>query len=250
MLAPVLLLGVVLAAVATVVAVTYGSAGVPGDEARNRPEAAGARMDPLPAEPPPPLEPMAPPFEQPRYRDSRAVGLPYAGRLERGVQFPAGGPSFFTWDPIFRTTPDRGWRRYATDDTVRTILRVLEEFRAAHPDAPRVGVGDLSRPRGGDFGPRFGSIGHASHQNGLDADVYYPRHDRREAAPRTPAQVDQVLSQDLVDRFVRAGAERVFVGPSLTLTGPGRVVSKLPHHDNHLHVRFAKPRNRKPIRDA
>ena len=45
-------------------------------------------------------------------------------------------------------------------------------------------VGDLSRRHGGDFGPRFGYIGHASHQNGLDVDVYYPRADGRELAPR------------------------------------------------------------------
>ena len=157
------------------------------------------------------------------------------------MQFPAAGPSFFTWDPIFKTTPDRGWRRYATDDTVRTILRVLEEFRAAHPDAPRVGVGDLSRPRGGDFGPRFGSIGHASHQNGLDADVYYPRRDERERAARHIGHVDLRLAQDLVDRFVAAGAARVFVGPATGLRGPPGVVQVVPNHDDHLHVRLPAP---------
>ena len=172
------------------------------------------------------------------YRRSQALGLPHAGRLRGGVQLPVEGPYFFTWDPIFKTIPNRPWRRFATDVTVRRILRVFREFRAAHPTASRIGVGDLSRPTGGGFGPEYGSIGHASHQNGLDADVYYPRLDRRERPPRLPEQVDRRLAQDLVDRFVRAGAEKVFVGLNVRLAGPPGVVAPLPYHDNHLHVRF------------
>jgi len=175
-----------------------------------------------------------------RWRESRAVGAPSAGRLENGVRFPAAGRDFFTWDPIERRAPSRSWRRHATDDTVRTSLRVIRDFARANPEAPRVTVGDLSRPRGGDFGPRFGSIGHASHQNGLDVDIYYPRRDGRERPPRTPGQVDLRLAQDLVDRFRRAGAERIFVGPSLDLRGPRDVVQPLSNHDNHLHVRFRR----------
>ena len=85
---------------------------------------------------------------------------------------------------------------------------------------------------------RYGLPGHVSHQNGLDVDVYYPRRDRRELAPRTVAQVDRALAQDLVDRFVAAGAAKVFVGPNVGLTGPPEIVQPLPRHDNHLHVRF------------
>ena len=99
-------------------------------------------------------------------------------------------------------------------------------------------IGDLSRPRGGDFGPRFGYIGHASHQNGLDVDVYYPRADRRERAPRDASQIDRRLSQELVNRFLEAGAATIFVGPNTGLTGPPGVVVPLANHDNHLHVRI------------
>jgi hypothetical protein len=130
---------------------------------------------------------------------------------------------------------------------VRTLLRVLAEHRSAHPDAARVGVGDLSRPLGGDFGPRFGGIGHASHQNGLDVDVSYPRRDGREAPPGRPRDVDRALAQDLVDRFVRAGATKVFVGPGLGLRGPKRVVQPLIHHHDHLHVRLAADRPRREL---
>lgn len=175
-----------------------------------------------------------------RWRRSAAIGLPFAGRLARGVQLPSEGEDYFTWDPILEEAPNRDWRRFGADRLVRVLLRVLAEHRAAHPDAPRVGIGDLSRPRGGNFGPRFGPPGHASHQNGLDADVYYPRIDRRERAPARVADVDRALAQDLVDRFVRAGAQYVFVGPRVGLRGPRRVVQPLTHHDNHLHVRIRR----------
>ena len=175
---------------------------------------------------------------QVEWRESVAVGTPESGRLERGVKLPAGGPAFFTWDPVLRRSPNRAWRRWGTDRLVRVLLRVAREHHAAHPAAPRMAIGDLSRPHGGDFGPRFGYIGHATHQNGLDADVYYPRADGRELAPRDASEVDRPLSQELVDRFVTAGAEVIFIGPGTGLRGPTGVVTPLVQHDNHLHVRL------------
>jgi murein endopeptidase len=118
------------------------------------------------------------------------------------------------------------------------VLAVIAEYRAANIGAPRVGIADLSRPHGGDFGKRFGGLGHASHQNGTDVDVLYPRRDLLELRPSKVAQIDRALAQDLVDRFVAAGAEFVFVGPHTRLTGPRKVVQPLVFHDDHMHVRF------------
>jgi murein endopeptidase len=175
---------------------------------------------------------------QVQWHESTAVGTHTAGRLEAGVRLPAEGRAFFTWDPVLRRSPNRAWRRWGTDRLVRVVLRVARDFHAAHPRAPRMTVGDLSRPHGGDFGPRFGYIGHVSHQNGLDVDVYYPRADGRELAPRDATEIDRALSQELVDRFLDAGAEVVFVGPNTGLAGPAGRVQALTHHDNHLHVRL------------
>ena len=183
-------------------------------------------------------EPAKPPPPRIAWHNSIAHGSPAAGRLERGVRLPAAGAAFFTWDPVQRRSPNRRWRRWGTDRLVRVVLDVAREYRAAHPHAPRIAVGDLSRRHGGDFGPRFGYIGHASHQNGLDVDVYYPRADGRERAPRDASQIDRRLSQELVDRFLAAGALRIFVGPNTRLTGPPGVVVPLTNHDNHLHVRI------------
>jgi murein endopeptidase len=168
------------------------------------------------------------------WRESRAVGTAADGRLVRGVLLPASGTRFFTWDPLLHRKPDRPGRRWGTDLLVRRVLRVVTEYAVTHPLAPRLGIGDLSRRHGGPFGPR-----HASHQNGLDIDVYYPRTDRRERPARVAAQIDHRLAQDLVDSFVAAGAVLVFVGPNTGLTGPRGVVEVLWNHDNHLHARFA-----------
>ncbi|HEV8686620.1 MAG TPA: penicillin-insensitive murein endopeptidase [Gaiellaceae bacterium] len=168
-----------------------------------------------------------------RWRRSLALGRPEAGQLVGGVQLPPEGGRYFTWDPLLHRSPDRAWRRWGTDRLVRTVLRVLADFRRTHPRAARVGIGDLSRPHGGPFGPR-----HVSHQNGLDVDVYYPRRDRLERPPDRPVQINRALAQDLVDRFVRAGAVRLFVGPHTRLRGDPRVVQPLAHHDTHVHVRL------------
>ncbi|MBA2343204.1 MAG: penicillin-insensitive murein endopeptidase [Thermoleophilaceae bacterium] len=171
------------------------------------------------------------------YRRSRALGRPFAGRLVRGVRLPRDGCDYFTWDFPLQTQPNRHWRRWGTDYLIRKILRVLKRFREAHPEAPRIGIGDLSRRHGGIFDERFGGLGHDSHQNGRDIDISYPRKDRLEQAPQRRGQVDRTLSQDLVRRFVRAHVQYVFVGPRLGLRGPPRIVQSLALHDDHMHVR-------------
>lgn len=173
-----------------------------------------------------------------QWRRSYAAGATNHGFLYNGVQLPAEGPDFFSWDPILERFPNRPWRRWGADTTIKTMLRVIGEYRAAHPNAQRVGIADISRTSGGPFGRRFGGLGHASHQNGLDADIYYPRKDGLELPITSVAQIDRGLAADLVHRFVRAGAVYVFVGPRTRLGGKRGVVQRLVHHDNHLHVRF------------
>jgi murein endopeptidase len=202
-----------------------------------------APVPPSPATTEPPATiPVYPPAH---WHRCRALGKPFAGRLVRGTRLPTEGQDFFTWDPVKHRKPNRWWRRYGCDFTLRKLLRVLRGYREEFPDAPRVGIGDISRPHGGRFGERFGGLGHGSHQNGLDVDVYYPRLDALERAPRRVAQIDHELAQALVNGFVEAGAKYAFVGPHTGLTGPRRVVQKLIYHDDHVHVRFRVPRSRR-----
>jgi murein endopeptidase len=97
-------------------------------------------------------------------------------------------------------------------------------------------IGDISREGGG---PMWDE--HVSHQNGLDVDVYLPRLDRKLRAPVAEDQVDHPLAQDLVDRFVAAGAKVIFVGYSTGLHGPAGVVVPYQGHEYHMHVRFPRP---------
>jgi murein endopeptidase len=170
-----------------------------------------------------------------RWNRSQSVGLPYSGRLVDGVQLPVEGWDWVTWDPALDRVPNRTARLYGTDALVRMVLDVVADYRRAHPDAPRVVVGDLTRRGGGPIDE------HVSHQSGLDVDVYYPRRDGRLRPPHTAAQIDVPLAQELVDRFVAAGAKLVLVGYSTPLRGPDGVVMTWPNHDNHMHVRIARP---------
>ena len=207
--------------------------------------ARGPDEDPPVAERPPPETVERGPAPVPRapailWRASRSIGTPTDGRLVRAVHLPVEGEDFVTWHPVRDAIPNASWRRYGSARLVRTLLRVLRAHRAAHPEAPRLVVGDLSRPRGGDFGVRYGGIGHSTHQNGLDADVYLPRRDGRLRPPLRVTQVDRERTQDLVDRFVAAGAESIFVSRRLRLRGPRDVVQHWPRHGDHLHIRLPR----------
>jgi hypothetical protein len=166
-----------------------------------------------------------------------SLGLPYDGSLVDGTQLPVEGPDWVTWDPVTDSSPNLPRRLYGNERTIRAIVAVTAAYRAAHPNAPRVVIGDISREGGGPMVDE-----HVSHQNGLDVDVYFPRLDRKLRAAVTPDQVDRVLAQDLVDRFVAAGAQVIFVGYSTGLHGPAGVVVPYPGHEYHLHVRFPPSR--------
>jgi hypothetical protein len=193
---------------------------------------------PVAAVPPAPAAPAAPAAGA---RPSRAIGAPWHGRLVNGVQFFEVGQDWLTWDPILKRVPNRPERRWGTQKLISTIKRVLAAYHVANPAAPQVLVGDLSRPHGGIFDRRFGGLGHASHQNGLDVDLYYPRADGALRAAWRVDQIDRALSQELVDRFVADGAQLVFVGLRTGLHGRRKVVEPIPHHDDHMHVRIYKP---------
>jgi hypothetical protein len=164
-----------------------------------------------------------------------SVGLPYAGHLVAGTQLPVEGPDWVTWNPVTDSVPNLGYRLYGNEHTIHTVISVFAAYRAAHPRAPQLVVGDISYRNGGTMDE------HASHQNGLDVDIYYPRRDRRLSAPIATSQIDHPLAQDLLDRFVAAGAQMIFVGYSAGLHGPSDVVIPYPNHENHMHVRFPHP---------
>jgi len=236
-------------ALLAVVVVATGVAEPPRQEPPPPPPAPPPTVvtDPAPPGPPGPSAtgpaPPAPvPVAAAPVGPSRAVGLPWRGRLLNGRQLPEVGGDWLTWDPVLKQIPNRPERRWGTAKLLRTIRTVLAGYHLAHPRATQVLIGDLSRPHGGVFDQRFGGLGHASHQNGLDADIYYPRRDGLLRAAYRPELIDRALAQDLVDRFVAAGAQFVFIGTRTGLHGPRKVVEVIAHHNDHLHVRIFPPR--------
>jgi hypothetical protein len=166
---------------------------------------------------------------------ARSLGLPYGGSLLNGTQLPVKGANWVTWNPITDSRPNAPKRLYGNERTIHAILSVTRAYRAAHPHAARVVIGDISREDGGRMDD------HVSHQNGLDVDVYFPRLDRTLRAPTTPGEIDHRLAQDLLDRFVAVGAQYVFIGYSTGLRGPAGIVVPWPGHEYHMHVRFPPP---------
>jgi len=191
---------------------------------------------PPPTTPAPVAQPAAP------TGPSRAIGQPWHGRLVNGVQLPEVSGDWLTWDPVLKQIPNRPERRWGTAKLIATIKRVLASWHLAHPEMPQLLIGDLSRPHGGVFDQRYGGLGHASHQNGLDADIYYPRRDHRLLAAYRPDLIDRPLAQDLLDRFVAEGVQFVFVGTRTHLHGPRKVVQVIAHHNDHMHVRIFPPK--------
>jgi penicillin-insensitive murein endopeptidase len=89
---------------------------------------------------------------------ARAIGFYSRGCLAGGVALPVNGP---TWQ-VMRLSRNRNWGH-------PELIRFLERLAAAGPKVgwPGLLVGDMAQARGG---PMF--TGHASHQVGLDADLW------------------------------------------------------------------------------
>jgi hypothetical protein len=171
---------------------------------------------------------------------ARALGAYAGGRLECGEVLAAESDTWTTWDFPDRRSPDRRWRRHGTPRLISLIERVAAGFHADHPER-RLVVGDLARPHGGPFGPRYGGAGHASHQNGLDVDVILPRKDGREEPATRPAQVDLRLAREVVARFGAAPRTAImFVGCARDYLSASPKAELLCNglHEDHVHVRL------------
>jgi hypothetical protein len=107
-------------------------------------DTAPAAATPAPAAPTPAARSAEPPPTRPsgprrrpapiRWRASRAVGSPSAGRLERGVQLPAERGRFLTWDPVRRRSPEDERERAPKDATEidRRLSQALVDLFVAH----------------------------------------------------------------------------------------------------------------------
>jgi penicillin-insensitive murein endopeptidase len=194
--------------------------------------------------------------EAPAPLAARSIGAYAKGCLAGAALLPVNGP---TWQ-VMRLSRNRNWGN-------PVLVDFLERLAAK---APAVGwngllVGDMSQPRGGPM-----SSGHASHQIGLDADIWLTPMPKREFSyderekvsavsmlARDTLSVDPAKFSDKQFGIIRLAArqpevERIFVNRAIKkalcerATGDRSWLSKVRPwwgHDFHFHVRIACPGN-------
>jgi penicillin-insensitive murein DD-endopeptidase len=186
--------------------------------------------------------------------DSRTIGFYAKGCLAGGMALPINGE---TWQ-VMRLSRNRNWGH-------PLLVEFLEKLAA---QAPKTGwrgllVGDMSQPRGGPM-----RTGHASHQIGLDADIWLTpmpdreltrqereemsatmvvREDRRDVDPNvwTPAHLNVIKAaakDPRVNRiFVNAAIKKALCREAGSDRGWLGKVQPWWGHDYHFHVRMDCP---------
>lgn len=193
--------------------------------------------------------------ESPAPLAARAIGSYAKGCLAGAKALPVDGPS---WQ-VMRLSRNRNWGH---PDLIALLERVARKAPAA-TGWPGILVGDVSQPRGGPM-----LTGHASHQVGLDADVWLtpmPPEGLSRAARETMPATNMVRA-DWMDvdpshwsqaqmRLIRLAAEdpkvrRIFVNPAIKVAlcreaGADRSwlekVRPMWGHNYHFHIRIACP---------
>lgn len=194
-----------------------------------------------------------PGFTEPAPGPARAIGGYSAGCLQGAVPLPLDGVGY----QVMRPSRRRHYGHPALVDYVRQLgLSVRRQ---------QLGVlllGDLSQARGG-----RAASGHASHQTGLDVDVWYLHPKRARRAPLPLLAREELVAESVVDlarqsiavrhkahvsKVLRLAAEddrvdRIFVNPSIKRTlcelpaerrGWLRKIRPWFGHADHFHVRL------------
>jgi penicillin-insensitive murein endopeptidase len=230
--------------------------------------ATGARAQDKGSVDPKPLPPLANPNDPklgakelfgrkilPAATPTRVVGFYAKGCIAGAEALPINGE---TWQ-VMRLSRNRYWAHPA-------MVALLERLAAkAHKDAgwPGILVGDMSQPRGG---PMF--TGHASHQVGLDADVWLTPMPKRQLSRNEREEMSAVMMvrSDRLDidpqvwtpnhlTVIRAAAQepsvqRIFVNAAIKKAlcreakGDRSWLSKVRPmygHDYHFHIRIRCP---------
>jgi penicillin-insensitive murein endopeptidase len=194
--------------------------------------------------------------------ESEPIGFYSKGCLAGGQELPINGPH---WQ-VMRLSRHRNWGH-------PSLIAFLERFSAKAANAsgwPGVLVGDMSQPRGGPM-----LTGHASHQIGLDADVWLTPMPNRQL---TRAEREEMSATDMVredrldvdpDRWteshlavVRTAAQdpavqRIFVNAAIkramcrAAQGEPWMRKVRPYygHDYHFHIRLFCPQGAEACRD-
>ncbi|MBP0447497.1 penicillin-insensitive murein endopeptidase [Roseomonas sp. SSH11] len=196
---------------------------------------------------------------------ARSIGNTSLGCVQGAEMLPAEGPG---WQAV-RLSRNRNWGHPVLITAIRDLAGRTK--RAGLPD---LWIGDLGQPRGGPL-----PFGHASHQAGLDVDIWLDLSPKplvpSRARESIPEQSLVLPDQSMADpsrftpahaRLIRMAAElpgvdRIFVNHgikrSLCAAHAGepwlRMVRPWRGHDSHMHIRLRCPadspecRNQPPV---
>jgi penicillin-insensitive murein DD-endopeptidase len=185
---------------------------------------------------------------------TKSIGFYAKGCLAGGQPLPLSG---LAWQAM-RVSRNRNWGH---PSLVKFVERFAEDVKTKD-GWPGVLVGDMSMPRGGPM-----PFGHASHQVGLDVDIWYkpmPDHvlseKERDEIPMEsflsdPAHVNPQMWTPEHEKLLRRAASypevaRIFVNPAIkkwlcdNVKGDRNFLKKITPiggHDDHFHVRLVCP---------
>ncbi|WP_155801586.1 penicillin-insensitive murein endopeptidase [Magnetospirillum molischianum] len=191
-------------------------------------------------------------LRQPAVGPSEAIGSAAAGCLRGAATLPLAGEGY----QVLRPERNRAWGHPRTVAFVSTLAATVQS-----EGLPLLLIGDMAQPRGGPL-----PFGHASHQNGLDVDIWF----RQPSQPLSPAElarphpvsmvrngrIDSTRWSSTQARLLELAAtspdiDRIFVNPAIKLAlcrsvAPERrgwLVKLRPWwgHDEHFHARLACP---------
>lgn len=195
-------------------------------------------------------------FQLPVAGPAQAIGAATSGCIQGAVQLAESGAGY----RAVRLSRNRHWGQ---PETVRLVERLAAA--AAEAGLPILYIGDIAQPRGGPL-----PYGHASHQTGLDVDIWFnlaakpalepPARRERIATPSLvlagpPPRIDpRAFTAEHVTLLRLAATDpavdRVLVNPAIkqhlctALVGDRGWLRRLRPwwgHDDHMHVRLRCP---------
>jgi penicillin-insensitive murein endopeptidase len=153
---------------------------------------------------------------------AQSIGFYSAGCLQGAQQLPLDGPGY----EAIRISRNRYWGQPRMIDTITALGTKVRTAGQAH-----LYIGDIGQPRGGPA-----PTGHASHQTGLDADIWF----ERQPGPRRPPQDrENPRLRSLVNADDSAIDDTVFNAQHVQLL---QTAAELPHVDRIFVNKFIKQR--------
>src|SRR5262244_2225986 len=141
----------------------------------------------------------------------QSIGFYTAGCLQGAQPLPLDDPGY----EAIRVSRNRTWGQPVMLEYIQVLAARIKAAGQAH-----LYIGDIGQPRGGPA-----PTGHASHQVGLDADIWF---ERQPGAPRAPLDREDPRLRSLVRADDGGIDDKVFSQAHVNLL---RLAAEMPHVD-------------------